>query len=141
MFRSMQICLGFVGLTFAAAGALAQAYPAKPIRLIMPFTAGIGTDVFARKLAPMVGEAMGQPVLAENRTGASGAIGAEAVFKAAPDGYTVLFTSSSSTVTLPFTMKDLPYDPNGFSPIMAAIEPLIVIVIKPSLPEIGRAHV
>ena len=91
-------------------------------------------NFFARKLAPMVGEAMGQPVLAENRTGASGAIGAEAVFKAAPDGYTVLFTSSSSTVTLPFTMKDLPYDPNGFSPIMAAIEPLIVIVIKPSLP-------
>ena len=112
----------------------AQVYPAKPIRLILPFTAGIGTDVFARKIAPMLGDSMGQPVIAENRTGASGSIGAEAVFKAAPDGYTLLFTSASPTVALPHTMKDLPYDPNGFTPIMAAIEPLIVIVIRPALP-------
>lgn len=113
---------------------LAQPYPSKPIRLIMPFTAGIGTDVFARKLAPMLGDAMGQPLVPENRTGASGAIGAEAVFKSAPDGHTILFSSASPTVALPHTMKELPYDPNGFAPIMGAIEPLIVIVIKPSLP-------
>lgn len=115
------------------APALSQAFPSKPVRIIMPFTAGIGTDVFARKLAPIMGESMGQPLVAENRTGASGAIGAEAVFKAAPDGHTILFSSASPTVALPHTMKELPYDPNGFTPIMCAIEPLIVIVIKPSL--------
>jgi tripartite-type tricarboxylate transporter receptor subunit TctC len=114
--------------------ALAQPYPSKPIRIIMPFTAGIGTDVFARKLSPLLAESMGQPLVPENRTGASGAIGTEAVYKAAPDGYTILFNSASPTVALPHTMKELPYDPNGLTPIMGAIEPLIVIVIKPSLP-------
>ena len=116
------------------APAIAQTYPAKPIRLILPFTAGIGTDVFARKIAPLMGDSLGQAVIAENRTGASGAIGAEAVYKAAADGYTLLFSSASPTVALPHTMKDLPYDPNGFTPIMAALEPLIVIVIRPALP-------
>lgn len=126
-------CLAFCTGLSCALPALPQSYPSKPIRLIMPFTAGIGTDVFARKLAPIVGESIGQPLLAENRTGASGAIGAEAVFKAAPDGYTILFSSASPTVALPHTVKDLPFDPNGFTAIMGAIEPLIVIVIKPSL--------
>jgi tripartite-type tricarboxylate transporter receptor subunit TctC len=114
--------------------AQAQNYPAKPIRWILPFTAGIGTDVFARKLAPIVGEYLGQPIVPENRTGAAGAIGAEAVYKASPDGYTLMFTSSAQTVALPHTVKDLPYDPLGFTPIMNAIEPLIVVVIRPSLP-------
>ena len=126
-------CLAFFTGISCALPALPQSYPSKPIRLIMPFTAGIGTDVFARKLAPIVGESIGQPLLSENRTGASGAIGAEAVFKAAPDGYTILFSSASPTVALPHTVKDLPFDPNGFTAIMGAIEPLIVIVIKPSL--------
>ena len=114
--------------------ALAQAYPAKPVRLILAFVPGIGTDVFARLIAPKLSETLGQPVLVENRAGASGAIGAEAVFKAAPDGYTLLFSSSAQTVALAHTVKNLPYDPNGFTPIMAAIEPLIVLVIRPSLP-------
>lgn len=125
--------MGFFALAWAQA-ALTQAYPSKPIRIIMPFTAGIGTDVFARKLSPMLADSMGQPLVPENRTGASGAIGTEAVYKAAPDGYSLLFTSASPTVALPHTMKELPYDPNGFTPIMGAIEPLIVIVMKPSLP-------
>lgn len=114
--------------------ALSQAYPTKPIRLILAFVPGIGTDVFARLVAPKLGEFMGQPVLVENRAGASGAIGAEAVFKAAPDGYTMLFSAAQQTVALARTVKNLPYDPNGFTPIMAAIEPLIVIVIRPAIP-------
>ncbi|MSQ51404.1 MAG: hypothetical protein EXR28_05910 [Betaproteobacteria bacterium] len=121
-------CSGWISPSFS------QAYPVKPIRLILPFTAGIGTDVFALKIAPTMGDSMGQPIIAENRTGASGAIGAEAAYKAPPDGYTVLFTASAQTIALRYSIKDLPYDPNGFTPIMAAIEPLIVIVIRPAIP-------
>ena len=123
------------GLFVAVGGqALAQPYPAKPIRWILSFTAGIGTDVFARKLAPIVSEQVGQSVVVENRPGAAGAIGAEAIFKSPPDGYSFLFASSAQTVALPHTVRSLPYDGNGFTPVMAAIEPLIVVVIKPSLP-------
>jgi tripartite-type tricarboxylate transporter receptor subunit TctC len=114
--------------------AAAQAYPSKPVRLILSFVPGIGTDVFARLVAPKLSESLAQPVLVENRAGASGAIGAEAVFKAAPDGYTLLFSSSAQTIALAHTVKNLPYDPNGFTPIMAAIEPLIVLVVRPALP-------
>jgi tripartite-type tricarboxylate transporter receptor subunit TctC len=124
----------------APIGAWAQAYPFKPIRMILAFVPGIGTDVFARRIAPIMGENMGQPIVVENRAGASGAIGAEAVFKAAPDGYTMLFCSSAQTVALAYTMKDLPYDPNGFTPIMQAIDPLIVIVIRPTLPATTMAE-
>jgi tripartite-type tricarboxylate transporter receptor subunit TctC len=112
-----------VTLALAAAMGCAQAqnYPSKPIRWILSFTAGIGTDVFARRIAPIVGDQVGQPILVENRPGAAGAIGAEAVYKSPPDGYTYLFSSSAQTVALPHSVKALPYDANGFTPVMAAI--------------------
>ena len=123
-----------IALLFTSFAASAQPYPSKPIRWILSFTAGIGTDVFARRLAPLVSDQVGQPIVVENRPGAAGGIGAEAVFKSPADGYTYLFASSAQTVALPHTVKVLPYDANGFTPVMAAIEPLIVIVIRPSLP-------
>jgi tripartite-type tricarboxylate transporter receptor subunit TctC len=90
-------------------GALAQSWPAKSVRFIVPFTPGSGTDIMARIVSEKLTGQLGQPVLVENRPGAGGTIGAGAVAKAEPDGYTILVHSSSYTVT-PSTYKDLPYD-------------------------------
>ena len=130
-FGAAVFCALLLALPGIAAG---QSYPSKPIRWILSFVPGIGTDIFARRIAPVVSESLGQPIVVENRAGASGAIGAEAAFKAPADGYTVLFASSAQTVALAYTVKNLPYDPQGFTPIMAALEPLLVLVMRPSIP-------
>jgi tripartite-type tricarboxylate transporter receptor subunit TctC len=92
--------------------ALAQGnYPNKPIRLIVPYAAGGGTDVLARPLAQKVSEALGQQVIVDNRPGASAIIGVDATAKAAPDGYTLVITPSSPIVINPHVFKKLPYDP------------------------------
>src|ERR1700694_5249865 len=91
------------------AAAWAQPWPAKPIRAIVPFTPGSATDIMARTVAEKLSAQLGQPVLIENRPGAGGTIGAGAVAKADPDGYTILVHSSSYTVT-PSTSPNLPYD-------------------------------
>jgi tripartite-type tricarboxylate transporter receptor subunit TctC len=88
----------------------AQAWPTKPIRIIVPISAGSGTDVLARALADRLGGALGQILIIENRPGAGGAVGAIAVAKAAPDGYTLLVTSSALTVA-PAIYANLAYDP------------------------------
>ena len=102
---------------FAAALALcvtqgstwAQSWPAKSVRIVVPFTPGSGTDIMARIVSEKLTAQLGQPVVVENRPGAGGTIGAGLVAKAEPDGYTILVHSSSYTVT-PSTYKDLPYD-------------------------------
>ncbi|HKW39427.1 MAG TPA: tripartite tricarboxylate transporter substrate-binding protein, partial [Burkholderiales bacterium] len=87
----------------------AQSWPSKPIRVIVPFTPGSGTDIIARTVGEKVSHQLGQPVVVENRPGAGGTIGSAIVAKSEPDGYTLLVHSSSYTVT-PSTYKDLPYD-------------------------------
>jgi len=127
--RARIACLAAAVLTWAAPCALAQKFPDRPVRLVVPFAVGGGTDILARELAPRLAEALGQPVVVENRGGAGGNIGSEAVAKAAPDGYTVLFGSN----TLPINAalyKKLPFDPvKSFAPIgIVATAPLVLVV-------------
>lgn len=96
-------------LAFAALPAFAQPYPAKVIRVIVPFTAGSTTDIIARAVTDKLGANLGQPLIVENRAGAGGTIGAAAVAHAPPDGYTILIHSSSHTVN-PATFAKLPFD-------------------------------
>ncbi|MCE2947668.1 MAG: Bug family tripartite tricarboxylate transporter substrate binding protein [bacterium] len=94
----------------AAGAAQAQAWPAKPIRMIVNFGAGGSTDVIARSMAPRLGEALGQQVVVENRVGAGGNIGLDVVARAAPDGYTLLHSSDGTILINPF-LYDMPSDP------------------------------
>jgi tripartite-type tricarboxylate transporter receptor subunit TctC len=103
-------------------------FPSKPIKIIVPFAAGGSTDVLARVTGQVISRALGQSVVVENRPGASGNIGAEAVARAAADGYTLLFTSTNLTLN-PAVTKNLPYDAVAdFSPItMVAFAPMVLI--------------
>ncbi len=97
--------------TLASALATAQAYPTRPIRLIVPFAAGQGADVAARLIAQKLGEDIGQPLIIDNRPGAGGNIGAQAASKAAPDGYTLLVGSNGTHAANPALYVALPFDP------------------------------
>jgi tripartite-type tricarboxylate transporter receptor subunit TctC len=120
---------GFSGLTFA------QAYPTKPVRLIVPFAAGGGTDLVGRTLAQRLTEALGQTVVVENRGGAGGVIGADAVAKSAPDGYTLVLGSPGPLTINPNLQAKMPYDTlRDFSPISLATISPFVLTVHPSLP-------
>lgn len=113
----------------------AQRYPAKPIRVIVGFTAGGGTDVLARMVGQKVSDALGQPVVVENRTGASGIIAAEYVAKSSSDGYTLLMSPSTVFTINPIMFSKLPYSPvRDFVPISKAVTFPFVLVVNPSLP-------
>jgi tripartite-type tricarboxylate transporter receptor subunit TctC len=125
------------GLTLAllCAAVQAQAYPAKPVRIVVPSSAGGATDTFARALAPRLAQAWGQPVVIENRPGANQIIGSETVSKSAPDGYTLLVSEASSFVMNPHLYKKLPYDAlRGFTPITALVRFPWVLAVHPSVP-------
>ena len=114
--------------------AAAQTYPAKPVRIVIPIAAGGGTDIVGRMIAQKLTETMGQQFVVENRPGAGGIIGTEAVSKAAPDGYTVLITPTSHTIN-PSVYAKLPYDTvKDFAPISLLVSVTTVFVTHPSLP-------
>src|ERR1019366_5055467 len=114
------------------ANAFAQAWPAKPMRVIVPFTAASATDTIARMVSERVSAQFGQNLVVENRPGAGGTIGIGAVAKAEPDGYTILVHSSSFTVT-PSTYPNLPYDIlRDFSGITPLANLPNILVISPS---------
>ncbi|HYD57100.1 MAG TPA: tripartite tricarboxylate transporter substrate binding protein [Burkholderiales bacterium] len=117
--RKVLRSLVFVALSAAVSGAAAQAFPSKPIRLIAPFAPGGALDLIARGVGAKLSESVGQPVVVENRAGASGAIGSDAVAKAAPDGYTILLGATTTHGINPaFNPKSLPYDAlKDFTPI------------------------
>jgi len=119
----------------AAAGAQAQSYPAKPIRLILPFPPGGGTDVVGRLLAQKLGQALGQQVIVDNRAGAGGRIGTDLVAKSLPDGYTLLLATSSVMGTGPALYQKLPFNmPKDFAPISLVAYTAYVLVVHPSVP-------
>lgn len=118
----------------AAGSALAQTYPSKPIRLILAYATGGAMDMSGRVIAPLLQEALGQPVIVENRTGGAGNIGAEAVAKSAPDGYTVLFYADAYTIA-PSLFAKLPYDPvKDFIPITQMVSGAHILVGHPTVP-------
>jgi tripartite-type tricarboxylate transporter receptor subunit TctC len=114
-----RLTLLFAGALLAAAGASAQtAYPNKPIRAVVPFAAGSATDQIGRAFAEKMAASLGQPVIIDNKPGASGMLGAADVAKAAPDGYTILVGTNSTNAALKFLMKQLPYDQDkAFTPV------------------------
>ena len=126
--------LALLVLAAATAGAHAQAWPSKPIRFIVPYAAGGGTDVLTRVIAQKLGVAWNVPVVVENRTGASGQIGTEAVARAAPDGYTMLMALNSHAINLSLFGK-LTYDPvRDFTPIMLLATAPNVLTVQSSSP-------
>jgi len=119
----------------ATSAALAQGgYPAKPVRIVVPSSAGGGTDIVARILAPRLTERLGQPIVIENRPGAGTMIGIELAAKSPADGYTVLVTPSTLALNSAVYRK-VPYDPvRDFAPITCIIGSTSIIVVHPSLP-------
>jgi tripartite-type tricarboxylate transporter receptor subunit TctC len=124
-----------VPLFLASAAALAQSYPAKPIRIVVPFSAGGGTDLVARTVAQKMSDHWRQPVVVENRVGAGGVIGADAVAKAAPDGYTLLMCSPQEIAVNHHVYPKVPYDPErDLAPISLITVTPLVIAATPGLP-------
>jgi len=118
----------------AAAGAAAQDYPTRPIRMIVAFSAGGTTDYVARLLADRVKGPLGQPVVVENKPGANGAIGADYVAKAEPDGYTLFFSTAGALSIIPNMRTDLPYDPlKSFSPILPTARNTVLFAVNTGL--------
>lgn len=131
-------------LLYAAAGALslalaaplaAQTYPAKPITFVVPFAAGSATDQLARALGQPIAAETGQSVIVDNKPGANGFLGAQAVAKAAPDGHTVFITTNTTHAANEHLFKKLPYDPvKDFAPVTGLAKGAQIMVVNPSLP-------
>ena len=127
--------LAFLILAAAAVAALGQAYPAKPIRVIVPFSPGGVADSSARVLSERLGARLGQPVVVENRPGASGNLGTAAVAAAAPDGYTLLLGFDGTMVINPHVYANLPWDTlRDFAPVTKLGDATLILVAHPSVP-------
>jgi len=127
--------LAVLMLGFAAVHATAQTYPSKPIRLIVPFSAGGPTDTHSRWAGNYIAEALGQQVLVDNRGGAGGIIGTEAVAKAAPDGYTLLGGNPGPLTIAPSVRKKLGYNPaRDFAPITLIVRTASCMCVHPVVP-------
>ena len=130
-FRSFAAsCGALCGAVLCASAALAQPYPNKPIKAIVPFAAGSTTDQIGRAFAQKMSETLGQTIVSENKAGVNGMLGADAVAKAAPDGYTILIGTNSTNAALKSLMKTLPYNQDtAFTPVgYLGSVPLIIAV-------------
>jgi len=133
--------LSWAGLLMAVAGiglasqAVAQSFPVKPVRWVVPYAPGGNTDMIARVIGAKMAESLGQPVIVENRAGAATLIGAEFVARAAPDGYTLLLATSTTLAINPHLYRKLPYDSVAdFAPITLIARVPMVLMVHPSLP-------
>jgi tripartite-type tricarboxylate transporter receptor subunit TctC len=124
------LCLAFMG-----SAAIAQDFPTRPVRMVVPFGAGGVSDIIGRTLAGRMQEGLGQPVIVDNRGGAGGSIGSDIVARAQPDGHTILLGSNGTHAIVPYLYRNLKYDPlKDFTPIgMVAITPT-VLAVSPELP-------
>ncbi|WP_286897052.1 Bug family tripartite tricarboxylate transporter substrate binding protein [Achromobacter sp. UBA2119] len=112
----------------------AQGYPSKPIRLVVPFSPGGPTDIYARLIGKLLGDELGQSIIVDNRAGATGLIGTRAVKDAAPDGYTLLYTSNSAQVISPLLRKPRPFDPvEDFTPITEPVRYPMYLLASPKV--------
>jgi len=131
----MKILLAALVTTLLCASASAQDYPARPVRIIVPYSAGGNADILGRTLAQKLGDALRQPFVVENRAGANGGIGTDLVAKAAPDGYTLLVTASGPLTVNPTLYKNVPYDPvKDFAPLSECAVYQYVLVTLASSP-------
>ncbi len=118
-----------------AAPAQAQDFPSKPVKLIVPYAPGGGTDIVARIVAQKLQDKWGGPaVIVENRAGAGGNVGAEAVFTAAPDGYTLLFTAQGPLVVNQYLFDKIPYEPEKFTPVSLVMVAYSALMANPKVP-------
>jgi tripartite-type tricarboxylate transporter receptor subunit TctC len=139
LLRIRTICLLASTLTLGAAGSVlaqpAASYPAKPIRVVIGFAPGGPADIVGRLVAPKMSEALGQPVVIENRGGAGGTIGAEVVAKNAPDGYTLGLGSSGNLIMAPHLYPKIGYSvAKDFAPVSCLAQTAYVIAVNPSVP-------
>ena len=132
VFAALVLALSLGLAMFCAQSAMAQTYPTKPIRLIVPFPPGGGVDLMGRIIAPKLAEALGQPVVVENRAGANGMIGAELVARAAPDGHTLLIIELGSLTISAGLYPNLPFDPvKDLAPVsMLSYSPHVLTVTE-----------
>ena len=128
------LACGLTLLALAVGNAHAQSnYPSRPVRIVVPYAPGGGTDINARNVAPKLMERWGQTVVIDNRPGGNAMIGADIVAKAAPDGYTILLSTSSEIVTVQSLFKSVPYDAlRDFEPVTLASTTPVIITAHPS---------
>ena len=126
--------LAILVAAFAASTALAQTYPAKPIRIVVPYAAGGTSDILARQIGPKLTDAWGQPVIVENKPGANGNVGADFVAKSAPDGYTLLLTDLGGLVISASVYPKLPFNPSkDFTPVVMVSYSPHVLAVNPEV--------
>jgi tripartite-type tricarboxylate transporter receptor subunit TctC len=134
--RAALVAATVLAATLAGAGAPAQAqsWPSKPVRLIVPFPPGGGNDVIARAVAQKLGDRLGQPVVVENRAGANGIVGLQALMQAAPDGHTIAVGAAGPLAVNPSLYDKLPYDPvRDFAPVSNLVNFPLLLVTHPSV--------
>ncbi|MGE4337883.1 MAG: Bug family tripartite tricarboxylate transporter substrate binding protein [Pigmentiphaga sp.] len=132
--RTISAALGLISSFFVASTAVA-AYPEKPVRLLIPFTAGGPTDHLARMVGQRLGEVLGQPVIADNRPGANSIVAIQTLMQAQPDGYTLFFAGLGPLVLTPALYKTLPYDAErDLVPVGPSASMPLVMLVNPDLP-------
>jgi tripartite-type tricarboxylate transporter receptor subunit TctC len=138
--RPIVLALGLLVLGLDCASALAQGFPVRPVRIIVPFAAGGAVDDLARIVGAKLGAALRQPVLVENHTGAGGNLGADVVAKSAPDGHTILQTTNGQAIS-PSLYRALPFDAvTDFVPVTQLVASTLVLVAAPGLPVASTAE-
>jgi len=133
--RYLAFCLFPFAFSLSIAGASAQQYPARPVRLLVPNPPGGATDNLARVVAPRLSEALGQTVVVDNRPGSNGNLATEMAARAAPDGHTLILSADAQIVISPHLYRKLPYDPlRELVPVASLVSTQMLLAVHPSLP-------